>query len=213
MATAGDLVARANFELRNTHERMFPRAEMLSYVNRAAEMIHSVLAEAALDLVCTGEGSLTTAAGVGLYDLAAEGMGDLWVPVRVETQRATLRMIPDPSRSERAVSGEPIGYWLEMDRLGLWPTPMAGQVVYVRYVPAFSEIAEGDQTPFKGLFDAQMVESIKILAKNRNRSGSPVDGQLHEIVHDRALALSRLRRRKDYVMRPAREGGRRCTVG
>lgn len=62
--------------------------------------------------------------------------------------------------------------------------------------------ATGTNLPYKNLFNAQIKDGTKLLAKNREGYPASVDTALMEIFQERALAITRKRRRNDTRMRP-----------
>lgn len=209
---ASDLQTRINFELRNTYKVQFTEPEILAYINKWLEFVHQYLIESDSDLVRIGKGTFQTEAGVELYSLSENGMGDLWVPYKIWVSTyQPMEMVPESERDPYVANQEagvddksiPAMFYLEGDEIGLLPFPDDVHTVNLKYYPEYSPlISIDDAIPYRNLFNLQLEEGSKILAKNRENYGTAVDAALMDIFKERAKALVDLRQKKDEQFIP-----------
>ena len=214
--TAEELKTRVNLELRNTHQHQFVEAEILAYINKWLEFTHQFLIESASDLVRTGTGTITTEEGVELYSMTDNSMGDLLTPHKVWVSGSTpMEMVPESDRDEYVMSNEtdasgysePTTFYIEGEYVGFLPFPDDAYTVKVKYYPEFVPLAAITATiPYRNLFNLQLEEGAKILAKNRENYGTSVDTALMELFKDRAKAIVDMRQKQKVCISPMTGG-------
>ena len=208
--TAEQMLDRVNYELRNSHQKQFSSAEMLSYVNKWCEFIYMLLCEDGSDLVRTGTGTITTASGTQTYDLSSNSMGDLWFPYKVWISGyEPMEMCSEDDRYEYVMAVDngdtnysiPDRFYIESDTIGLLPFPDDEYTLNIKYYPNFVPLsASSENIPFKNLFNLVLEEGAVITAKNRESYGSSVDAALMEIFKDRALFVTKMRQKQTVAM-------------
>lgn len=210
--TAEDIKTRVNLELRNTHQVQFTEAEVLAYINKWLEFIHQFLIESASDLVRTGTGTITTVEGTELYSLSDNSMGDLLTPYKVWVSGSIpMELVPESDRDEYVMSdetdasgySEPTTFYIEGEYVGFLPFPDDAYTVKVKYYPEFVPLEDIDATiPYRNLFNLQLEEGAKIIAKNRENYGTSVDAALMELFKDRAKAVIDMRQKQNICLSP-----------
>jgi hypothetical protein len=200
-----ELKTQFNYELRNAAQKQWEPDETLGYVNRWMEFCHSILTEHESDLVLTGSGTFPTVAGTGTYDLSANSMGDLIVPVHVWLSGyAELEQVPESDSMSHVIAKEqgstsysqPNSFYLVGDTIGLLPYPDAVYTVKLKYIPNYTALVLTSTMPYKNLFNNILIEGVKILAKNREEYGSATDSALMELFQDRAMSIIRQRQKQ-----------------
>lgn len=204
--TAATFIDQINYELRNTNEHQFTEDESLVYINKMYEMIYMLLCDMRSELVRTGSGSVTTVAGTETYSLTTATMGDFWMPWRIQISKYNpMRQVQEDDRweykiyednSSTALRSRPTMFYIRGDYLGLLPIANAVYTVNVFYFPNFVPLANsGVNMPLNNLFNQQIGEGLKFLAKNREENpNSNIDALLMKMFMDRANKLSRLRK-------------------
>jgi hypothetical protein len=212
VVTAENIKARVNYELRNTHQHQFTEPEILAYINKWLEFTHQFLIESASDLVRTGTGSITTEVGTEKYSLVGNNMGDLLTTHKVWVVGSEpMDQCPEDDRDAYVVADEtdasgydePLSFYLEGDYIGFLPFPDTAYTVNFKYYPEYSPLEDIDSAmPYRNLFNLQIEEGAKILAKNRENYGTNVDAALMEIFKERAKAIVDIRRVKTIAFSP-----------
>lgn len=216
VTTGTQLLARVNYELRNASAVEWIAAEMLEYINKWLEFTYMILAEAESDIVMTGSGSFVTVAGTERYSLATNSMGDLWyIPGCLEAENSNVRISGTGGlllgeRNERTPHliakdngtgsyTQPNKFYLHQGYIGLLPFPDAVYTIYIQdYVPNFVPLTLITETiPFQNLFNLQLEEGAKIIAKGREGYGSGTDAVLMELFQDRAVSILRKRQKQN----------------
>lgn len=206
-----DMTTLFNFELRNEDQQQWEAGETLAYVNKWLEFVHSFLTEHESELVKTGSGSFTTTEGIEIYDLSANTMGDLIVPLTVwlsglgeiDLVEESERMVHVISKEQGNTSySQPSSFYIEGDNIGLLPFPdSTTYTVKIKYIPDYTALADTDSTmPYKNIFNNVLVEGVKIIAKNREEQGTAIDAALMELFQDRAMSIIRKRQKQDNRM-------------
>ena len=203
-----DLITQINYELVNSTGE-FSSEEILAYINKAYQLIYSVLVGRHEELALTGIGSFSTASGVQDYDLTTVStpITDLWTPGYVwisgyppmEQDEKSKRFSARNDKELGNESGEmPSSYCL----LGnvIWFTQIPGDIytVNLEYYPSYSMITDTNaSTPFNGIFDYYAAEIAIMIAKNRNDMGSKIDAALLQLAQDTVDRVLMSRRNKD----------------
>jgi len=208
--TAGQMIEDVRFELRDIYDKQYPDDELLQYLNNCCEMVYNLLVDAGSELIRTGNGTIFTETGIYEYPFTEHDMGDLWVPCRVWIAGETvLEMCEEKEQLEyewgdgSMMEGLPEKYFIEGGSLFLLPAPNAVLDVSVKYYPNFTELPDLNAVvPFRGLFNLQLREGLKIFAKNRESLSLGIEASLMQIFQDRALAIANRRRKKDFQMIP-----------
>ena len=199
-----DIIDACNYELRNTSTRQYIDEELIAYINRSLELIYSILMAEKSPLIRTGSGSITTVAGTCEYSLEDNDMDDLWEVHRIWTPGSDpLELTTEEDKYEYETAEddgdtgsrtEPTHYYLTADKIGLLPYPDGEYSYTVRYYPNYVPVQDTDDLmPLKNLFNQQVIEATKLLAKNREGTPMNVEAAMLEIFQDRALAISRSR--------------------
>lgn len=219
--TTTSFIVQLNYELRNIQQKQWVAAETLVYVNKMYELIYMILVDANSELIASGSGTITTVAGTEAYDLSANAMGDLWSPYKINNEDNTyaiyltdasgniyepIEMVPREDRYPYVVSGSsarsrPTGFYLDVDNIGLLPVPDAVYTVTIdKYFPNWTPLADGDDMPLKNLFNLQIKDGVKLIAKNREGYNMAVEAAMLEVFQDRALQIMRQRRVPNHQM-------------
>ena len=208
--TAEDIQTRVNYELRNTYKVQFTPPETLAYINKWLEFTHQYLIESGSDLVRTGTGTITTVVNTEKYSLTDNDMGDLWTPYRVwPSEYDELEMALESDRQEYVTAQEqgviaysiPNSYYIEGDYIGLLPFPDEIYTINIKYYPEFAPLAlVTDTIPYRNLFNLQLEEGAKILAKNRENYGTSVDAALMELFKERAKSIVDMRQKRNVKL-------------
>lgn len=208
MATIRDTLDRVNYELRNVYEKQWKEVELLSYYNKTIDLIHQILVDDKSDLNRTGSGTITTVAGTMEYSTIT----DLLLPyyVRIAANSQTLEMVNEEEVIDYEETdgtyqeGQPTKYYLKGSSIGFLPEPDDAYSVKVVYYPTFTPATSVDASmPWLGLFNMQIEEGIKLIAKNREGMGGLMEPSLMEMFQDRAIAIHRSRRPHTYQMQPS----------
>jgi hypothetical protein len=217
--TVEALTDQIAYDLRNTDGVQYTDAEIFEYIKRAHEILYEVLAADSSDLVATGSGNFVTVAGMETYDLSSNSMGDFWIPSRItggdyhgeyaiylkdssDNYYSPLEMVNEGDRYGYIIAGptsreRPTGFYINDISMGLLPVPDAVYTVYIdKYVPNYVPLTDtSSNLPFKNLFNLQIIEAVKFLAKSRNMQGGAIETVLMEIFQQRALELKNQRSR------------------
>lgn len=226
---ASTIISNVAYELRDKAAQQYTYStahdELFVYLNKCLEMIYGILTEENSELVTTGSGTITTVAGTETYVLSASAMGDLWIPAKITggmydgdheiylTDSSSniyppIKMVPYGNRYSYVISGSasrsrPVGFYLNSGNLGLLPVPDAVYTVALRYIPNWTPLAtSAAYMPFKNLFNQQVEEGIKMIAKQRNNLGAGYESVMMDLFQNRALEISRLRMKVDYSIKP-----------
>jgi len=224
--TIETFISQVNYELRNTAEKQYVAAEMLVLYNKAFELLYGILAGMNSEYVATGSGTFDTVAGTEVYSLTTESMGDLWLPFKVDDDQddeifdiyltdsggtiyPQLPTVEYVDRMSFVISGttarqRPENFYLFADDIGLLPVPDAIYTVTLpKYIPNFVPAAtDAENMPFHNLFNQQIGENIKLMAKNRNNDQIAIEPQMMEIFQDRATEIVTRRRKKAFQLTP-----------
>ena len=208
LVRATDIRDRVNLELRNQHKVQFEDPEILAYINKWLEFTHQYLIESDSELVRTGMGQVTiTKDKEGeAFSMSGAGIGDLLVPYRVWIPgNEPMDMVPEMEKQPYLIDKElgvdntsvPVDFFIEGDNIAFLPFPDKDYIVKVKYYPDFEPLSVITETmPFRNLFNLQIEEGAKILAKNRENYGTSVDAALMEIFKERAKALAGMREKR-----------------
>ena len=202
--TVGDIIDWANYELRNTGKKQYADAEMIVYVNKALELLYSLLVDDESPLVRTGSGTITLEAGTNEYSLSDNSMGDLWIPHRVWTSGSDpLDLVPEEEvvdyreteeDGDTNARTEPQEFYLLADKVGFLPYPDDEYIYNFLYYPNYTAVADRDDViPYKNLFNQQIVETTKLAAKDREGTPIGIEAAMIQIFQERALRLSHRR--------------------
>jgi len=198
--TAAQLITDLRYELRDEVSGQYADAELLSFINKYLEITYEFLIYYESDLVRTGTGTITTAAGTQSYALASNSMGDFWLPHKIwVSEYEEMEMCPEEDiyaalhleeKSETGHRRRPIKFCLVGDYVWFEQVPDDTYTVNLRYYPNFVVLANVDATiPLKNLFNQQIVEGVKVMAKYRNELNVHFDALLKEIYEDRAMKI------------------------
>jgi len=191
--TVASFLARVDYELRQTsaNRKQYSLSELVSYLQKCCELIYHILVEANSEIVATGSGSLVTVVGTETYDLAANTMGDLWLPFRITdgayegryaiyltdsggTIHPPIEMVPEGDRFGHLVSGStsrarPEGFYISGSNLGLIPVPDAVYTVTIpKYFPNYEPLPAH---PGPGL-NPRPTCPLKTYSTSRSKRGS-----------------------------------------
>lgn len=216
--TALQIITVCLYELRDIYGTNYNRTgshtEMLGYLNRCLDEIHHVLVDEKSELVRTGTGTITTVAGTQSYSLSSNSMGDLLIPHRVwistyepmsECEEEDLYDAINTEESGDTSRTIPDAYCIVGDYIWFKDVPDDAYTVNLRYFPNFVPLSATTSTlPFKNLFNNELIEGVKILAKHRNDIGVNVDAVLKDIFRGVAIRVARKRRRRDVSIVPGR---------
>jgi hypothetical protein len=227
---ASAIISNVAYELRDKAAQQYTYSsahdELFVYLNKCLELIYMILTEEMSELVATGSGSITTVAGTETYSLSSATMGDFWVMARITGGKydgehdiyltdsssvvyPPLKMTPYGDRYSYVQAGtasrsRPTGFYLKGAYLGLLPVPDAVYTVSVaRYVPNFTPLATAAAyMPHYNLFNLQVEEGIKLIAKNRENLGGGIESVLMDLFQRRALEIMRMREKVDMSIKP-----------
>lgn len=220
---ASDIITKVLYELRdpdgNNYNKDGGYAELLGYINRCNELIYEILVDENSELVRTGSGTITTVAGTQNYTLADNDMGDFWLPTRLKHDRYAvwiseyepMQMCEEEDLYDAINANEgsstsqamPERFCLIGGDIWFEDVPDAVYTVNLRYFPNFTPLADTDATmPYKNLFNNDIIEGVKLFAKHRNQIGVSIDATLKNMFQQRALRLSRLRRKDPVSITP-----------
>jgi len=209
--TVANIITKVLYELRDPDGTNYNKdgayAELLGYVNRCYELIYSILVGRKSELVRTGTGSFTTAAGTQSYSLTDHTMGDFWTMERIwvsgyePMDECTIDDLHDSinaeERSETAHRTQPYDYCIIGDYIWFKQVPDDAYNVYLRYFPNFVALtATTNAMPFNRIFNNEIIEGVKMLAKNRNEMNLNVDAALRDIFYDKAVKITMQRRKQ-----------------
>jgi hypothetical protein len=214
---ASTIITQILYELRDPNGTNYNKdsayAELLGYLNRCNELIYEILVDEDSELVRTGSGSLSTVDGTQSYDLSANTMGDMWVPHRVwistydpmemceETDLYDAITAEESSDNARTIPEE---YCIVGDYIWFRDVPDAAYTVNLRYFPNFVPITgTTSNMPYKNLFNNDIIEGIKLFAKNRNERSFQVEALLKDVFMEKALRITRKRRKQNVGFRPS----------
>ena len=209
--TCQEIIDRANFELRNEHKRQYSDAEMFEYVQKVLEMLYMVLVQDNSELTPVTTTSFQTVTGQEIYDLTSvpPDAADLWKIRRAWLTGYESREVEITEESDRYAylqsggEGRPVFYYLEGDDIGLLPFPDDAYTVNLKYYPNFVPPATSAvSVPYKNLFNLEIVEAVKVMAKNREGMDFGVDTSLMEMFSNRSFELSKHRRKRKYQIKP-----------
>jgi len=99
-------------------------------------------------------------------------------------------------------TGVPDRYYIHGNLLGLLPAPNDAYTVNIRYYPQFRAAAAKDYTPHGGVFDLQLGEAVKMMAKHRETYNTGVETALQGMFQARVLEILRMRRPRTYRWSP-----------
>lgn len=213
---ASAIITSVLYELRDPNGTNYNRdgayAELLGYINRCLEEIYEILVDERSELIRTGSGTITTVDGTQSYDLSANSMGDLWVPHRVWISEYEPMEMCEEEDLYDAINDEEIGdtartrpeaYCLVGDYIWFKDVPDDAYTVNLRYFPNFTPLAStAASMPHKNLFNNEVIEGVKVLAKHRNDRGVSIDATLKDIFRIRAMRVERRRRKKTVRIVP-----------
>lgn len=215
-----EMITDLRYELRDTVTTyQYADAELTSYINKVSEIIHMMLIDAESEIVRTGTGTITTVAGTQSYDLDDNSMGDLWVPHRVwvdEYEPMTMceewELFDGINAEERSETGHrslPEKYYLEDDDIWFREVPDDAYTVRLKYYPNYTLVTTTDACPFRHIFNQDIIEGVKILAKNRNEMDVQVDAVLKDYFEGISRKIMKRRQYKKITIRPAMRSMRR----
>lgn len=226
--TAATLIGQVAHELRDTAQQQYTSPggtahdELFVYLNKCLEMIYMILTADNSELITTGSGTITTVDGTEAYDLSANSMGDFWAPAKINggmydgeweiyvvdsssTVYSPMEMVPYGERfhylqSGTAAESRPTQFYLNAGNIGLLPVPDAAYTLTIpRYIPNFTPLsATSDNMPHYNLFNQQIVEGIKMIAKQRNNTPAAYESVMMDMFQARALEIANLRTKSEY---------------
>ena len=213
MATIADLITNCGYELIDTDQTQWTANELFTYFKKAHRLLHQVLIDSESELVRTGTGDITTVAGTEKYSLNDNDMSDLWTIHKIwvdsedpmemceEEERYTyLKSEEEGSTSARTT---PTDYYLTLNDIAFLPFPDDIYNVNIIYYPEYvAPASTTDNTPYRGLFDSLLEESMIMYSKNRNELPMNIEGVLLDMFERQAMRLSRKRRIKRYQLSP-----------
>ena len=187
VVSAADLIGHVRYDLRDARIRTYTDPEMLAYLNRMLEDVHSELVDWESELVCTGSGTITTVAGTEEYDLNTASIGDLllphavWVSGMPEMEEVgksrRYQFVQAEQSSTGSGRGEPYMYYVAASSLGLLPIPDGVYTVYVEYFPEFSPLESvEDPMPYRNMFNRVVEEGLKLISKVRQNRPAVLEG-------------------------------------
>ena len=227
---ASAIISNVAYELRDKAAQQYTYStdhdELFVYLNKCLELIYSILADENSELVTTGSGTITTVAGTETYALASNSMGDFWLPSKITGGRyhgdyeiymtdaesnifPPIDLIPYGDRYSYLQAGSsarsrPVTFYLNGANIGFLPVPDAVYTVTVaRYIPNFVPLEDATKAmPHKNLFNQQVEEGVKMIAKNRNSGGSGYESVMMDLFQQRALEIARGRAKVDFSIKP-----------
>lgn len=209
--TAANIITKVLYELRDPSGTNYNKdgayAELLGYINRCLEWLYEILVGVESELVRTGSGTITTVAGTQSYALSSNSMGDLWFPHRVwistyqpmdQCEEADIYDAISANEGGQTSRAQPDEYCIIGDYLWFKDVPDAAYTVNVRYFPNFVPLsATTSAMPYKNLFNNEVIEGVKILAKNRNEMSVSIDASLKDIFYQKAMKIVHKRDKRD----------------
>lgn len=216
IVTVESFLQQVNFELRNIAKVQYIETEIISYLNKWLEFINQNLIESESELVRTGLGALNTVIGQEKYKLDDFDIGDLVAPYKVWIAgKGIMEQVTEDDRypyvqaNEEAINSAndiPIKYYIENDIIGLLPFPDDVYPINIKYYPDFTPMIDNTSIlPYRNLFNLQLQEGIKIIAKNREMSSSVIDSALMELFRDRIISILSMRERHQVKLSPVFE--------
>jgi len=200
------------YELRDEDKVLYSDAELLAYINKCLEMTYEILVYEKSELIRTGTGTVTTVAGTQSYALADNTMGDLWVPHRiwVDTyepmdwceEEDLYDTINEEEAGNTSHRSQPDEYCIVGDYLWFKEAPDDAYTVRLKYFPNFIPLTTGGTMPYKNLFNQEIIEGVKLLAKYRNELDVQIESILKDLFQNRALKIMRMRRTKTIKITP-----------
>lgn len=202
--TPDNLITELDYELQN-ESGDFTRPELLSYINRALEMIYSNLVEKKSEFVRTGTGSLSTVEGTQSYDLTHEdiAVSDLWIlhrvwvtgeePMKHCLEKDLYDTINAEENSETGHRCEPQNYCLVGNTLWFKESPDAVYAINLRYFPSFTAIALGTDMPYNDAANLPVKDMLVVLAKNRLKTNNNLHAQLWSLTSQASNRIIGLR--------------------
>lgn len=211
--TVESFITDLRYELRDTVTvYKYTANELLSYINKCAEMVHIMLIDKESELVRSGSGTITTSAGTQSYDLDSNSMGDLWAPHRVwvdEKEPMTIceewELYDGINAEERSETGhrtEPQKYCIIADYIWFKEVPDDAYTVRLKYYPGYALLASDTQMPYRNLFNQSILEAVKIVAKNRDEIDVQIDAILKTHFENEIKKVLRRRTVKKIYFRP-----------
>ncbi len=203
-----DIITHCNYELRNTGYQ-YSDKEMVGYVNRALELLYQVLCDEESPLIRYGFGTITTEQGKMEYSLQENEMGDLWFVDQVwlpGCEPLDLANEDDrfPYLNTDYADTQPEQYYLTNDFMGFLPPPDKEYEYQVKYYPNFVPVEDldADAMPYKNLFNQEIIEVVKMFAKNREGTPLGIDAAMMEVFQTRALRVAQKRTHNEVAIRP-----------
>lgn len=204
MAITADIIEQVGYELRNDSGE-FSDQELLTYVNKNLEILHTVLINSESELVRTGSGSFNTIAGTQSYDLTSSGIDitDMWLPHRVWTsQYEPMDMCSEDelydgiNNEEKGSTGcraRPQEYCLVGDYMWFKEVPDVVYTVNIKYFPEHTNVRLDSTMPYRGIFNQKLVQGVLMTAKNRNEMNVNVEASLLALYESAAFNLIKRR--------------------
>jgi hypothetical protein len=216
---ASTIIDQIEYELRDADNTNYSTTELLAYINRCNEWIYEILVDENSEMVGTSTGTITTVAGTQNYTLADNSMGDFWLPVRLKNGRHAvwiseyepMQMCSEDDLYDAINANEgsttsraqPERFCLRGGDIWFEEVPDDAYTVNLRYYPNFTPLADTSANmPYYNLFNNDIIEGVKVLAKNRNERGANVDAMLKNMFQERALRLMRMRRKNEVSIKP-----------
>jgi hypothetical protein len=202
--TPDNLITELDYVLQN-ESGDFTRPELLSYLNRALEMIYSALVIKKSEFVRTGTGSFSTIIGTQSYDLTGVDtpVTDLWVLHRVWLTGESLMKhcaeedlydtINAEEDSETGHRCEPQNYCLIGNTLWFKESPDAIYTVNLRYFPSFTALTLGGSMPYNDAANLPVKDMLILLAKNRLKTNDNLHFQLWQLTTQASGRIMNLR--------------------
>ena len=214
------MITDIRYELRDTTTTyQYEDAELLVYINKVSEIIHQMLIDQESEMVRNGSGTITCVAGTQSYDLDDNSMGDLWVPHRVwvDTKEPmtmceewelfdSINLEEDSQTGHRA---EPCKYCIIEDYIWFKEVPDDTYTVRFKYYPNYTVLTTASACPFRHIFNQDIVEGVKIFAKNRNEMDVQIDAVLKDYFEQVAQKVMKRRRFKPVSVSPAKRRSKR----
>jgi hypothetical protein len=206
--TAHVLIDECRYDLRDGTGTQWSDSELLAYLNRGLEMVHDLLVDHRSERLLETE-TIATAAGTETYALASNDMGDFVAPHSVWIAgNAPMSHTDEHRRLEYQLAGGdmqtgvPDLFYIAGDDIGFLPAPNDVYTVNVRYWPQFAGIAAGATLPHQNLFNLQLREAVKMMAKHRETYNTGLETALQGMFQARALEILRMRRPRTYRWSP-----------
>ena len=215
---ASVIITNCLYELRDPDGTNYNKdgayAELLGYINRCLEVLYEILVYDDSELTRTGTGDIATVDGTQSYDMSDNDMGDLWIPHRVWVDEyPPMKMCEEEDlygginaeESENTAREQPDQYCIIGDYIWFKTVPDDAYTVYFRYYPNFTPLTlVTESMPYKNIFNNEVIEGVKVLAKHRNEIGIQVDAILKDIFNEKAMRIMRKRRTKSVRIFPGR---------